>query len=295
MAPAVDGFEPIPRVRIIDIATRPGEPLYWRMFSDLHLDEELSDRNYLLNRAKRDKDEFGEVRSLIIGDVSNLVFPIDQRRFTPGVQRKELSQLGAFVKAAVNSNSEFLGRLGYKWDLVGLGNHETSALKHYGGDVADEVARRIGAFRGGYSGAVDYRIHVTKDGTLPDKKTATTLFRVLYHHGAWGGDISKGAGKARAWAEQHDHWHLMLYGHNHKSCVHPEVRVRVRGTGLEEYDAYVIDCGSATRAYAEDARDPGYAEIKGYRREPRKAPLVTYTVRWDGRKRRLLTDYSVTV
>ena len=286
----VPGLDPIPRVQIINITIKPGETVTWRAFSDLHLDENLCDRSFLIQQARRDREQFGNVRALCFGDITNLVFAVDAKRYAPSVTRNTLARRDQFVKAAVRSCGAFLEKLNYKWDLISEGNHEKSATKHYGADVAGDLAEHLGCVVGGVSGAVDFRFTIPH-GT--DGKFSTRArIRFIYTHGNWGGE-SAGYMSAKRWAFQYDDWDAMFYGHNHKCFVRPEVRLSIDGNNIREKTVFIVNCGSAARSYGHDARETHYGELKCYPREPIISPIIQFTPRH--LHGRLKTSFSATV
>lgn len=259
---------------------QPGEEILIRALSDLHLDEKLHSRSALRRTAARDLGRSKKVRAVVIGDLGGLIFPPDVRRFHASGVRKALQGQDDWLDRSIEYVSGELSALGYTWDLIGLGNHETQAMKAHGVDVVSRVAEKVGAARGGFSGVIDYRIHVTRTGEPMQSKDPYALFRVLYHHGAWGGRYAKGYLGAYPFFSQFDGWHVALYGHNHLARLDREARVKINGRSMSEYKTYLVNCASFRDVYGIDARSPDYGEVKGFMRGSKGGALITISPRW---------------
>lgn len=268
--------KPLSRAVVADIEVGGWGPLLIRAFSDLHIDESLSKWDELVTLAKRDR-EAGIKYAVAIGDTANLVLPPDLRRYRASVQPAELRGLDDWLDATVDFVSARLQQLGYTWLLMTPGNHEDEVLRHYGVDVTRQLAERLNANLGGYSGVLDLRVRLGVG--------SRSLVRILWHHGAWGGELAKGYLGAQRWFLQHDEWDFGLYGHNHGSRHDVETRVKVNHAArkLVTYQAHLVNLSSAVSSYSDDARITHYAERKGYRRTP-FAPAVLKI--WWSRTRR---------
>ena len=282
----------IPRVHVVDVQMRLGETLHISPIFDAHLDDSLCDYPALLKMAEARRD-LPHHRALWLGDTMNLVVPPDLRRYRPSVQPPGIVGRDDWVNATLDYVGDKIEALGFKNDLFCPGNHEDEHEKRYGLDTTSILAQRFQAGRGGYSGVVDYKFHF-------DTSTRS-VFRIIYHHGAWGGRLAKGYTGAAPWFAGMDGWNVALYGHNHASRVDPEIRRHVHDGRLEEYPVWIVNCGAWVRSYSEDARVTHYAERKGYQMQPRSCPLIRvtprrhYKVKNKVRTIRLLLDCTVEV
>jgi hypothetical protein len=281
-----------PRVSVVDVELKVNETLHISPMYDVHLDDSLCDHDALLKMAAV-RRELPNHHAVWFGDTLNLVVPPDLRRFRPSGQPKEISGRDDWVNATLDYVGDKIEALGFVNDIFGPGNHEDEFCKRYGLDVTSILAHRFNAARGGYSGVVDYRIHF-------DGKSHLT-FRLVYHHGAWGGRMAKGYNSAWPFFASIDSWNMALFGHNHASRVDPEVRRRVHGGQLEEYPVFIVNCGAWVKSYSDDASQTHYAERHGYMVQPRQCPLIRVTprrVRSGGEKNtknRYFLSYSVEV
>jgi len=282
---------------VVNLWARPGEEITIRALSDLHIDEKMHSRSSLRRTAARDMARSKRPRAVIIGDLGGLIFPTDVRRFHPSGQRKQLQGVDDWLDTAIEYVCKELEALGYAWDVVGMGNHERTAMHHHGTDVVSRVAERLGAARGGFSGVIDYRIHVTKDGEPQQTKDPYALFRIVYHHGAWGGRYAKGYLGAWPFFAQHDGWNVALYGHNHLARLDPEVRVRVQGKELKTYPVFLANLASFRDVYGKDSRSPDYGEVKGFMRGYKGGARISVVPRWSKASSgngSIALDYEVT-
>ena len=256
----------IPRVHTIDVTLRVGEPFYLTPIFDAHLDDAMCDYRALKKMADERRD-LPNHRMIWCGDFCNLVTPPDLKRFRPSVQSDKVARRDDWLNATVEDVIAKIEGLDCKHDLFSPGNHEDSTLKFHGYDITSVVAAHFKAKRGGYSGGIDYKIRIANS-------TARSLFRVVYHHGAWGGRLAKGYNGAWPFFSQIDGWDAALYGHCHAMRHDKDVRRRVHNGQIEEYLVHLVNCGQWVEAYGEDAGITYYSERAGHMPTPRACPLI---------------------
>jgi hypothetical protein len=204
----------------------------------------------------------------------DLVVPTDLRRWRASAQDSELSGRDDWTNAAVDIVTERLTEGDTTYDGIGPGNHEDEFLKRHGVDVTSMLARELRCARLGYSGVIQYIIDM-KPKNGGKAKNHTTMLRILYHHGAWGGRVMKGFGGARDFERAFYGHQIFCFGHNHQATVNRESRFRVGKNGeMIEEPHYIVCCGSWVESYAEDARTTHYAERAGYMPTSRVTPLI---------------------
>ena len=260
----------LPRVQVIDVDVPIGDTFYLTPIFDAHLDSAMCDHESL-KRMADERRSLPNHRVIWIGDFCDLVSPPDIKRFRPSVQPDGIAKRDDWINAATEYVIEKIDALDLKHDLFSPGNHEDSALKFHGYDITTVVAKHFGARRGGYSGVIDYRIQTSGSTSIP--------FRVVYHHGAWGGRLAKGYNGAAPFFAQIDSWHMALFGHCHAMRSDREVRRRVHGGDLETYPTYIVNCGQWVQSYTDDAGITHYPERAGHMPAPRSCPLIKVTPR----------------
>ncbi len=293
----------IPRTVVRDLWLRSGETIHITPVSDAHLDDSSCDFD-ALRRVMDERRELPNHRVLWIGDTANLILPSDIRRHRPSVLPTEIAGKDAFLNSVTDYVVEKIRKLNVTSDLFGVGNHEDEVIKRSGYDIVSILAREFDAARGGYSGAIDYRLHVTPDGKPRGGKAREACYvalTILYHHGAWGGRKAKGYLGAIDFFSQHSFpWQVAIYGHCHGSRVDPETAVvRNRDGTFREVTRYLVNCAGFQIPYPEDAEKTTYAERRGYLRSPHHAPLIRATAGWRRKKGKdggaLILDCSVEV
>lgn len=102
--------------------------------------------------------------------------------------------------------------------LFSDGNHETSVLKNLETNPLDNLVEKLNlahggkAFRGNYQGFVRFRFEHESGGNVKTKL-------MFYHHGKWGGVISKGTQGVPRFAAIIPQADLVVTGHTHDKWV----------------------------------------------------------------------------
>ena len=286
----MSGPLPLPRTIVKEIQLDPGETLHITPVSDAHIDDALCDYDGLKSLMDSRRG-LSNHRVIWIGDTANLVLPNDTKRWRGSIAPDRLKGVDAYLNETTDYISEKIHNLNVVNDLFAPGNHEDELVKRSGYDITSVLAKEFGASRGGYSGAIDYRLKISK--------TASATFTILFHHGAWGGRTSKGYPGAKDFFSQFSFpWHVGVYGHNHASRMDVDTFVNRKNDGsFVEMPRYIVNCSSWVRAYSDDARQTHYAERHGYIRQPRRAPLIRVTPLWkrtdNSKSTTVVLDYSV--
>lgn len=262
-----------PRVTTITVDLESEEPLHITPLSDLHIESDLFDFEGF-EKLIHERSKLPNHRVILLGDVMDLVVPPDLKRWRASVQDRSIVGRDDWLNAAVDLAIERLANNGTRYDLVAPGNHEDAFIKFHGVDVSSMLARELRCARGGYSGYVEYVIRSKTSGkTGPTRRVP--VFRILYHHGAWGGRVVKGFGGARDWCRAFEGWHCFTFGHNHQTTVNREIHLRPKkGGGIVEFPVYIVCCGAWVHNYSDDAKVTHYAERAGHMPTGRQTPLI---------------------
>lgn len=287
----------VPRVSTVKVELEAGEELCITPLSDLHIESSAFDLE-AFNELMSERAKLPNHRALLLGDVMDLVVPVDLKRWRASVQDASLAGRDDWLNAGLDIAVERLTASGAKYDLVIPGNHEDEFKKRHGVDVTSMLARELRCPRGGYSGIIQYEPWIKCNGKF---RRGPSMIRIAYHHGAWGGRVIKGFGGARDWFRAFDGWHIACYGHNHQTLVHREARFRVSKAGkLQEYPVYFVGTGSFVESYSEDATTTHYAERAGHMPTTRRTPLIRMRFLNHGgsnkrKQRGWVTEYTVEV
>lgn len=206
-----------------------------------------------------------------IGDLWDMILPGDPR-FMPSNNMPELATTDDYIDASV---LDAYGKLKeFPFDLVGLGNHGHSMVKHHFTNPVGRLANKLGARYGGFSGFVKFRFREkgrsTKDGTRG-------VFTLLYHHGGASGSVTKGLPWAKRYSACWEGWDIFAWGHNHQSQSHPEARGFMNKAGnIKKRTVYMVNAGTWLESYKEGGT-PSYAEIKGFPLVALQSPLIKVT------------------
>jgi hypothetical protein len=268
---------------IFDIDSELGQPHYFTFYSDLH-DDARECAHKLLKVHMDKRAALPNAHFFGIGDISNFIMPGPDKRHTPSTPVSELADEDEYIDKQIDRQCELYRA--FPWVGIGIGNHCTSVINHH---HTNPVKRLIDTMnrhedrRGmipiqyaGYSGFARFRFN---DGT---GSGARCSFNVLYHHGAWGGQVIKGLGGAKRWAACHDGWDVAVYGHNHQLHAHQETRLTMNQNGkITHRDIYIVNTGTFLRGQTQGG-SPAYSEIKGYPPISLSAPLLKVVPTRDG-------------
>lgn len=217
------------------------------LMSDNHHDSPLCDRK--LEKKHLDEAKAKNAWILFNGDT----FDAMQGRQDP---RSSYDNLDAALKGddyldrIVQFNAEFYAPYSDNILLFGHGNHETSALKHYGVDLIQNLVYRMRteygckAAAGGYGGWV--RFLFTMDTT---KRFSLNL---KYFHGAGGeAPVTRGVIQTNRQSISEPDADVIWNGHNHQQYALPIPRERLSSAGKSYQDCQW------------HVRTPGYLDAYG--------------------------------
>lgn len=206
------------------------EPKEFLLCSDIHLDNPKCNRELLRKHLKQAQGRGGH--ALFFGDVLCLMQGKKDRRGSKGSIRPE--HFGSnYFDLVFNETAEFLAPFASTVLMMSDGNHETAVLNNNEINPLGNVAQIM---RDKYKAQVE---HMQYQGflwftfyrpgeTRPHRVRRLVLF---FHHGAWGGIITKGTlggGRYAAIAPDAD---VIVNGHNHERSMvsHPCYRVGANG------------------------------------------------------------------
>lgn len=224
-----------PSVLTLKTDRRDSKGIEILIMSDVHFDNPHCDRDLLKKHLDQAKQKGAYV--ICIGDFFCAMEGRYDPRRSKGTIRPEYNRAN-YIDCIVNDAIKFLKP--YKENLLffSLGNHETSVLKNVETDLLE---RMIGGLGGnvkklGYLGYFIINTHY--DGARIQK------YRIFFHHGKWGGVITKGSLAAVRYASI-SNADLIVSGHTHDHWSMPHAYYDVDGAGqLKVKELDVIKCGT---------------------------------------------------
>jgi hypothetical protein len=198
--------------------------------SDIHLDNPKCDRELLRKHLKEAQGRGGH--ALMFGDVLCLMQGKRDRRASKGSIRPE--HLGSnYFDLVLNEAADWLKPFAQTILMMSNGNHETAIISHNEIDPLGNLTRLMRDRHGSpvehmrYQGFVQFSFY--RSSSRGDERTRrTTLF---FHHGAWGGIVTKGTMGGGRYASIAPDADILVNGHNHERTIvsHPCYRLTSAG------------------------------------------------------------------
>jgi hypothetical protein len=194
--------------------------------SDIHLDNPKCDRGLFAKHLNEMKER--DAQALFFGDVMCLMQGKKDRRGSKGDIRPE--HLGSnYFDLVFRETAEWLRPWQERILMMGDGNHETAVINNQEINPLENVVRIMrdtGAptEHMGYQGFVRF-VFAQKGASCVKRCT------LYFHHGAWGGIISRGTLGGSRYSGLAPDADLVLNGHNHERSMvaHPCYRVAENG------------------------------------------------------------------
>lgn len=213
--------------------------------ADRHLDSKFSQLKLQKKHLQEAKD--GGWPVIDLGDVMDAMQGAKDPRGCRSELLPLLSDKDEYFDAVVDYAYDFLVPYADQLALIGLGNHETSALKHNGTNLTKRLTRRLSqagspVLMGGYAGWLRMAF---KSG-----QTQQSL-NIRYTHGAGGAaPVTKGVIKTNRRAVVYPDANIVLSGHTHEAYCVPIARERISETchvfGDDQLHVQVMSYKSAT-------------------------------------------------
>lgn len=219
-----------PELLDIRIPYGHAEPHTFLLASDIHLDNPHCQRDLLRKHLKHVQGIGGH--ALFFGDVLCLMQGKKDRRGSKGAVRPE--HYGSnYFDLVFSESAEWLSPFAQTLLMVSDGNHETAVINN---QEIDPLGNTVRILRDRYNAITE---HMRYQGWIwftfyrpnANREERTRRIALFFHHGAWGGIITKGTmggGRYAGIAPQAD---LLINGHNHERSIvsHPCYRVNSQG------------------------------------------------------------------
>lgn len=198
-------------------------PLKLFIHSDVHFDNPHCDRKLYFEHLDMAKKE-GR-KSLCFGDFFCLMQgKYDPRRSKSAIRPEH--NVSNYLDAVINDTANKMSKYKDDFLIISEGNHESSIRRNCETDVLDRFIERLGGgiVRGKYQGWVRLMLH-------KNKQTAQRSLNLFYHHGKFGGIVTKGVlgvGRYGLIAPDAD---IIVTGHTHDKWVMEQPRFRLKANG----------------------------------------------------------------
>ena len=202
----------------------------WQDFflaSDIHLDNPKCDRALLTKHLKEARSRNAPI--LLFGDVLCLMQGKYDKRGSKSSIRPE-HQGANYFDLVFEESAEFLSPWADLLYMLADGNHETAILSRNEIDPLEHVSRQLREKHNSpvvhmpYQGFVRFIFERSEGG----KVRSCTLF---YHHGVWGGLVSKGVMGGLRYAAIAPEANIIVNGHNHERTLVSHACNRLNGEG----------------------------------------------------------------
>lgn len=219
-----------PELLEIRFQYKPQDRFEFLLASDVHLDNPHCDRRLLAKHLDQMKDRGGH--ALFFGDLLCLMQGKRDRRASKGAVRPE--HLGAnYFDLVFRESADWLAPWADRILMVSDGNHETAVISNQEIDPLGNLVRLLRDSHGARTEHLRYQGWVwftfTQAGLTREHKTRRIC--LFFHHGAWGGVVTKGVMGGGRYAAVAPDAMLMVSGHNHERSIvsHPCYRINSVG------------------------------------------------------------------
>ena len=223
----------------VDIPSKIGEVWHLTPIGDVHADATASDKA-MLRRVIDERRALPNSLFIGLGDLYEWIMTDDHRysRANDNLPRGGNNEIDKMVAGAIKHFG------GPRWLAMACGNHCMKVATKYHTDPMERIAEGLGVPYAGYAGRLTLRF-ISPDSRPGRSSGCRSSLRVLFHHGAWGGDASAGFSGAMRWARGQSGWDVFLYGHNHQSMVRSyDVTEQAPSGRVLLHPQHVIACGT---------------------------------------------------
>lgn len=207
---------------------KSGDKFSFMLCSDVHFDNPKCNRKLFFSHLEKAKQLNAGI--LCFGDFYDVMGGnYDPRRNKKGI-RPEYN-VANYLDAVVNDSVEQLSPYSQNWVLMSQGNHETSILNKLETGLTQRFVSGLkekhgsNVHKGLYQGFVRF---VFEQEAGNGGIRSSTLF---FHHGAWGGVITKGTLSVSRFASIAPDADIIVSGHTHDKWLVPHERFRLKQNG----------------------------------------------------------------
>ena len=243
-----------PELLEIRIPYSRAEPHQFLLASDIHLDNPHCDRDLLRKHLKHVQGQAGH--ALFFGDILCLMQGKKDRRGSKSSIRPE--HLGSnYFDLVFSETAEWLSPFGKTILMMSDGNHETAVINNQEVDPLGNVTRIL---RDRYKAITE---HMRYQGWIwftfyrpgiNGQAERTRRVALFFHHGAWGGIITKGTMGGGRYASIAPDADLVVNGHNHERTIVAHPCYRLTAAGRQRIaQRWHVQCGTYKEEFADGA------------------------------------------
>jgi len=193
--------------------------------SDIHLDNPKCKRKLFAKHLNEMQEKGG--KALFFGDLLCLMQGKKDRRSDKSSIRPE-HLAGNYFDVVFEEAAEFLKPWAKDIVMIGDGNHETAIINHNEVNPLRHVSRMLQAYGSkcqhmGYQGFIWFTFYQKGGDDAHPKQEKVRRLTLAFHHGAWGGVVSKGINGGMRYFSIFPSANIVVNGHNHERTIveHP--------------------------------------------------------------------------
>ena len=205
------------------ICDSSNEDLDVLLISDVHLDNSKSRRDILKKHIQEVENKNGIVISG--GDLMDLMQGKSDRRASKS-SLMDIHKI-AYIDDVIDDTANFLSQFDVPYILLD-GNHETAVLNKLETDPTARLSKELN-HKGHQSTYGRYQTFIKF--TFQQGKRYKSIF-LAFHHGAWGGKITKGVLSVIRYASIYPDAEIIWSGHTHDGwyVAHPQFKLNKSGS-----------------------------------------------------------------
>ena len=216
---------------------KAGDEFNFLLQSDVHFDSPKCQRKLYFKHLEEAKKRKAGI--FTHGDFFDLMQSRNDRRRTKGSIRPEHNN-DTYQDSVISDSAEKIKDYAEHFIMFADGNHETAVVKNIEINPLANLCLRLNAQYGGntyhlpYQGFVKFVFAHEGGGSI--KK-----FILAYHHGNWGGVITKGTLSVSRFASIFPDADMVVSGHTHDQwlVMHEQIKLTAKGKSVQKTQYHV--------------------------------------------------------
>lgn len=209
------------------IYERDLEPFYFLLQSDVHFDHPKCDRKLYFSHLKEAKSRGAGI--FTFGDFFDLMQGKHDRRRTKSSIRPE-HNTDNYQDTVIEDSAEQISEFAKNYIMFSDGNHETAIVKNIEVNPLSNLCLRLNAHHGANTYHLPYQGFIRFIFRRPDKSQIRKVI-LAFHHGNWGGVITKGALSVSRFASILPDADIVVTGHTHDKWIMQHEQIKLDQSG----------------------------------------------------------------